>query len=320
MASILNIGQCGLASTLNTGVPFCDVLRDRPAMAIYLDQGKSFTPSDLATAASFLAALTTATRAVRGVRAFPIPNLKNFTDNTPDPTTGGVGNLDTKTRIVDDPTPDFTFAVSGGELYQKKLQGLEVGVYDVMIVDRKGVVYGRTNSSGNFQGFSVYENYVYVPKFLGTDAVEQYRFKTTLSSFQEYKSMASFVVVGAGIFALTGINNVVVSLFSQTTNVGRFTFVADGGKDLAALYATEILVAANITATNAQTGAPITVTSRTLDATTTPNQVVITIDSTAYAALASGDKININLAIPSVLKTNGIDGFESTGAAQMTKA
>jgi len=320
MASLLNIGVCGADGSLATGKPFCDIIKGRMKGIIFADEGVTFSAADMASQSAFSTAVQTKSRAARGSRIYPIWNLNNFEDKTGDPNRGGVGNLTTKQIVTSSPIPAFDIAHSGGELLHKKLLQLEVGTYDIFLVDANNVVYGKEASTGELGGYTVYQNYVYPSKFIVSDAVNQYRFEVTLDSYQEYRDDASFFVASSAIGSIEGINNVVVTLFNQTTNVAKIKLVADGGKNLFDLAAikTALTTAGAIIATNDQTGAAFTITS--VAASDTTNKVfTVTLDSTAYTALSSGDTITIDMAAPSVLFGLGIDGFESTGGVQVTK-
>lgn len=314
----MNTGVCGPDGTLATGKPFCDIIKGRMKGLLYADQGVTFSEADMASQATFLAAVALKSRAPRGSRVYPLWDLNDFDDNTPEPATGSLGNLTTKTIYTTDPVPAFSFGYPGGELLLKKLLQLEVGQYDLFLVDSNFVVYGKGLTSGELGGYTVYQNYVFPSKFIGQDAVKQYRFTVTLNSYQEYRADASFFVANSGIGAINGINNVVLEVVDHTTNVVKVSFIADGGKDMTNLFPTAMATAANILVTKDSDGTPFTVTSRVVVA-GTPGYVLITLDSTAYTAAPSLTKINFNMAAPSVLKTNGIDGFESTGQVQITK-
>lgn len=322
MASLLNIGVCGADGSLATGKPFCDIIKGRMKGVIFADNGVTFSAADLASQTTMTTALQGYARAARGGRMYPIWNLNNFEDKTGDPNRGGVGNLTTKQIITSSPVPAFDIAHSGGELLHKKLLELEVGSYDIFLVDANNVVYGRsTSTTGELAGFKIYQNYVYPSKFIVSDAVNQYRFEVTLDSYQEYRDSASFFVADSAIGSINGINNVVITLFNQTTNVAKLKIVADGGKNLFDLTAikTALCTAGAIISTNHQTGVAGTITS--VVATDTTNKVfTVTTDSTEYAALSSGQKLDLNLTTPALLYALGIDGFESTGYVQITHA
>lgn len=322
MASLLNVGNCDVNSLLATGLPYCDIKKSRLYGVIFLDDGVVVPAASMASQSAFNTWLATAAQAARGSRAYPLIGVfNNFEEQTPTPNKAGVGNLTTKQIVIDDPIPVLSLAHSKGELLQKKLMQLEVGVYDVLLVDKNYEVYGVTQSNGDLGGFSIYQTYVYPGKFLGSDAVNQYQFEITLDSLQEYKQSSGVFGASSAVGNIYGLNNVVVTLFNQTTNVAKIKLVADGNKNLYDLLAikTALTTAGSIIATNYQTGASFTITS--VAASDTTNKVfTVTLDSTAYAALISGDKVTINMAAPSVLSGNGIVGFESTGGVEVEKA
>lgn len=322
MASLLDVGNCDTNSLLNTGIPYCDIKKGRLYGVILLDDGVVVPAASMGSQALFNTWLATAAQAARGSRAYPLIGVfNNFDEQTPTPNKASVGNLTTKQVVIDDPIPVLSLAHSKGELLHKKLMQLEVGNYDVLLVDKSYEVYGVRQSNGDLGGYSIYQTYVYPGKFLGSDAVNQYHFEITLDSLQEFKQNSGVFGASAAIGNIAGLNNVVVSLFNQTTNVEKISFIADGNKNLFDLSAISTVFVANsgaIIATNKQTGASFTITS--VAATDIANKVfTVTLDSTLYAALTTGDKVTINLAAPSVLKGLGIVGFESLGGVDVTK-
>lgn len=306
MADLKSVPSCASPDSIfNTGVPLCDLLRKQIIGVIYSDKGVTFSSADMASSATFIAAVKTKTTAARGGRVYPVWDIQNFEDNTGDPSQGGVGNLSTAQIITQDAVPLFSFGYPGGEKRHKMMSNLAAGSYDVFFVDSGYAVYG-CDSGLNMKGYATMQNYVDAPKFIVSDAVNLYRFRTTLTSITEYRDQSAFFVTNSGIKAAVGLINVVLVHVSGTGNAKTIEAIADGGTNMQTAYGATLANVANWTAKNMQTGAAFTITSVTQSA---PN-FIVTLDTTAWTALASGDKVQINLASAATLNAAGVTPFE----------
>lgn len=318
MADILDLANCdAITGTFNSGVPFCDVLKDIPLGIIGLDPGVGFSPAERASKAAFMTALNTKIRADRGSRAYPLMKLSNYEDKSKEPTKAALGNLVNGEGTILDGIPAFDFQHRIGEIFHRQLLGFQTAGLTWLIVDKKYVVYGTIDGE-TFTGYSLSEFYVGLSKFGTTSGFSTYPFSLTLASQTEYKENGRFVQLDSSIAAVTGIREVVLALVSQATNVANISATALGGKNLGELYPTQLAAVGAWVATNTQTGAAVTITSVTYNSTL--KTYVITVDSTAYAALTSGQKITINLDSTADLTVLGVDGFESTGGVDIVHA
>lgn len=307
MADIINLPSCATAETeFNTGTPLCDLKKKKIIGVIFADSGVFFTAAHRASASAFLTELGVKCTAARGLRCYPMWNIRNFEDQTGEPTKGGVGNLSTSQVTVADGIPAFQFGYNSGELQHAILAKVESGSYDVFLVDEAFTVYG-TRSGDNMVGFSTEQIYVNPSKFPVADFVNQYSFSITFSSMIEYKSQSAFVVTNSGITAKVGLINVPLSVLSSASNVHKIQAIAVGGTNLQPLYGTAIS-ALTWTATNEQTGAAFTVTG--VADNPTDDAYNVTLDSTAWAALASGDKVRIKGPLPAALAGASVSPFE----------
>ena len=117
MADVLNLPDCAtLETTFNTGVPLCDLIKKKIIGVIFADTGVYFSPAHRASSTAFLTEMAAKTTADRGLRIYPLWNLRNFEDQTGAPTKGGVGNLITSQVTVADGIPAFNLGYEGGEL------------------------------------------------------------------------------------------------------------------------------------------------------------------------------------------------------------
>lgn len=291
LADVLNVANCASPdSVFNTGVPPCDLAKKKMKGVIFLDRGVEFTGADIASAASLIAAIKTASTAARGSRAYPVWDLLNFEDNGGDPGTGSIGNLTTATVITSDAIPSFRFGYSGTEKRHTRMASLMSATLDVLLVDEGWAVYGTLGPNGGLSGFNVLQAYADTSKFPISDAVNQYSFRITLGDITEYRDNSTYVVCNSGLLGALGLVNVTLSEYSLVSNVVKLLMIADGGKNLEPDYGA-ILDGLTWTAVNLQTGAAFTVTSVATDAAT--DTMTVTLDNAAWTALASGDKVAI---------------------------
>lgn len=305
---ILNLANCANPDSIfNTGIPLCDLKKKRIKGVIYADSGVTFSGADVASVPAFIAALKTKTTAARGGRVYPIFDLLNFEDNTGDPATGSIGNLTTATFVTQDASPAFRFGYNGTEARHKKMSAMNGASLDAFFIDDQFAVYGTSSSAGQFKGYSVLQAYADTSKFPVSDAVNQYSFRITLGSIVEYRENSTYVVTNSGLLTAVGLINAYLGIFSSVTNVHKVTVIAEGGTDLEPLYGTD-LDGLTWTATNLETGAAFVVTSVADDAVN--KAITVTLDTTAWAALTTGDRIQINGPSAAALSAANIKPFE----------
>lgn len=308
MASILNVPDCASVDTVfNTGQPLCDFIKGIPKKGvILLDRGASFSAANLASVTAFNAALIAKTYAARGDRAYPIWDINNFEQETPDPTTGGVGNMTTEQIYISDPLPSFRIGYGGGEIQHARIGAMSGGSYDFMIVDDNYSVYGTKTADGGMKGWSTSQIFVYPSLFRVADAVNQYSFRIQLASIAEYRENIAAVKSNSSILSAYGLINVPLTELSKASNVVKVQAIADGGTNLEPVYGTAIS-ALTWTAKNAD-GTSFTVTSVADD--TALDAYTVTLDSTAYTALASGDTVTIYGPTASALAGADVSPYE----------
>lgn len=307
-AGVIGLANCATPdSVFNVGVPPCDLKKKKMKGVIFADRGVTFSGSEVASAAAFIAAVKTKTTAARGGRVYPVWDLLNFEDNTGDPATGGIGNLTTATITTSDAVPAFRFGYNGTEARHTRMSAMAGATLDVFFVDEGFSVYGTLKSEGVFGGFDVLQAYGDVTKFVVQDAINQYSFRVTLGSVTEYRDLSTYVVTNSGILSAVGLVNVVLSKLSNATNVYKIQAIADGGTNLEILNGVAI-AALTWTATNLQTGAAITITSVADDSAL--DAFTVTFDSTMYTALGTGDKIQLNGPSAAALSAAGVKPYE----------
>lgn len=307
LADILNLPNCATAeTTFNTGVPLCDLIKKKIIGVIFADSGVFFTPAHRASTSAFLAEMGVKCTAARGGRVYPLWNIRNYDDQTGEPTKGGIGNLTTSQVTVADAIPAALFGYKGGELQHAVLTKVESGNYDVFLVDEAFVVYG-TKSGDNMVGFSTEQIYVNASKFPVADFVNQYSFSITFGSMIEYKSQSAFVVTNSGLTAKVGLVTTPLTLLSSAANVHKIQAIADGGTNLEVLYGAAIS-ALPFTAKRLDTGVAVVVTG-TAD-NPTDDAYNVTIDNAAWTALPSGTQVEISGPSPSALAGASVKFYE----------
>lgn len=322
MADIANKPNCGgSTSTFNSGLPLCDVIRKAPKALLLLDNGVEFTPSDRASIATLVAAIKTKTRAARGGRVYPILSLSNFEDTSKAATKAAIGNLSIQEITMQQGIPSFTFQHYKGDLFHKQLSRAEGGNLKLMIIDAGNVIYGTGTSAGNLTGFTLAEFKAELAKFATASNPAIYPFSITLDSIIEYQDNLMIAQLDNTIFNISGIidvnDNSTDNPPVQVANVIKIAPIGTGGKNVGTLYPTALAVVGAWVATNDQTGAAVTITSVTWDS--AAERFNITLDSTAYTALTSGDTVSVELASAAALLALGVDGFESVGPVVVTK-
>jgi len=307
MPSIINLANCASPDSIfNVGLPPCDLAKKKLKAVIFADKGVRFSAAETATVAAFIAAVKAKAVAPRGGRIYLISDLLNYEDSTGDPSTGGVGNLSTATIVTNDAVPVFRFGYNGTEARHARISAMNSSSLDIFFVDDGWAVYG-TLDGGEFAGYSVMQSYAYTSKFIGSDAVNQYSFRVTLGDITEYRENSKYIVANSGLAAAAGLVNTQLSELSKVGGAVKVLAIADGGTNLEPIYGTAIS-ALTWTATNLQTGAAHTVTS-SADA-PADDAYLITLDSTAWTALDSGDKVQINGPSASALAGANVKYFE----------
>ncbi|CAL7961485.1 hypothetical protein GAMM_230006 [Gammaproteobacteria bacterium] len=307
-ATIVGLANCASPDSIfNVGVPPCDLKKKKMKGVIFADAGVAFTGADIASKAAFIQAVKDKCTAARGSRVYPIWDLLNFVDNTGEPGTGSIGNLTTATIIVNDAIPAFRYGYNGTEARHKRIAQISGASLDVFFVDEGWTVYGTDDGAGGFKGFNVLQAYADTSKFPVADAVDQYSLRITLGSISEYRDNSLYVVADSTLSTAFGLVNINLSKFSQVANVFKTYIKADGGTDLYTLYGAA-LAALTWTATNLQTNAAFTITSVATDGAN--GVLVITFDSTAFTALASGDRLQLNMPTTAAMAAASVKPFE----------
>lgn len=322
MADILNVPNCGgSTSTFNSGFALCDVIRKEPRVLLLVDSGVEYNLAARASVATLVAAIKASTRATRGSRVFPIMSLSNFEDQSTAPTKAAIGNLSIQQITMQQGVPAFSFQHRKGELFHQQLSRAENANLKLFIIDRAYVLYGTKTAGGNLTGFTLSEFYAELAKFATASEPSKYPFNVTFDSITEYKENLAVVQLDSTILNISGIVDVDLNTAGaqmvQATNIAKITPVGRGGKNIGVLYPTELAVVGAWTVINVQTDAVTAPTSVAWDSVNL--RFNVTTDSTAYAALSTGQQLKVNLATTAALTALNVDGYESLGPVIMTK-
>ena len=301
---------CGTLGA-NTGKPVCDVAL--AAIKYFLPTlGAEFTAAELVDSDTIKAAITERMLEVRGstdkLYLFPLANESEPT--TGDRTVASLADGFEKTLL--DPVPKYVMRSGAVGLYQHQpltaFNGFSGKGY---FIDRNNRFFYIIKSDGTGKGLSVADVYTSIPGFGSTAALTPAVTNITMGNVDELKiGPIGIIQLDFNVADLVNIEDVsIVEKAAHASNVytvgGKTKY---GQTDIYASYSTALANSARWVVTNMQTGATIAITTVTADATNKGWD--ITIDSTAYSALSTGDKFSINLADPATLSAAGVDGIE----------
>lgn len=301
---------CGILGA-NTGKPQCDV----PIAAIkYLmpTRGATFLAADLVDSASIKAALLTKMLSAKSSnqKLYLIPYANEAANNTGDPNVGTLSDGFEKT--LTDPLKKYTLThAEMGKAQNAAICQFNGWTDKVYFIDRNNRFCYISVQDGTGKGWSVGNLFYTSPGPGDSAAVNVAKGRITFANPDEFKSSPiGLIDLDFNPADLVNIEDIqMVEKLAPASNVvtigglGRFT-----NQDIYAAYKTPLNNVARWVVTNELTGATMTITSVATD---DPHSGwTITIDTTLFAALASGTKYSINIASPSVLHTAGVDGLE----------
>jgi hypothetical protein len=248
-------------------------------------------------------------------RIFPVHNFGALTDNTEAPTiqTKGYGAK----KLVRDGYIDWTFEYTmGGPVFNGELRKYNGGGSYWIFYDENGALIGR-NDNGSLKGIPM--EIFYVPTWKPADGSNAASYFIQFSFDPKYiNQQVGFLAADFDVSEVVGLQDVVLSVYNSATNVHKIQAVTriSGVNLYDAGFDTELAAAGQWTATNDQTGAAFTITTVAADA--AGSGFTVTLDTTAWTALTTGDTVTINLDVPSALQTAGVPGYEGV-EVQVTK-
>lgn len=290
-------------SAKNTGVGRAFLDPKKIEGALILPQGTRFTAA--AIAAGFRTALDNMALAAIDARLFPIHGFTNITDGSEDLIieTLGYGAKKPVREGFNDWKFEFT---RGGLTLSSKLRAFNGQAPDVLFYDAEGTVLGR-NDAGDLTGIP--QEYFWQSAFKINNGSQASKYFTGFNFHPRYlNDFPAFVKVDFDITAVKGLIDVNLSA-TMASNVATVTAETDvEAVNMAVLYPALGATGAWVL-TNDQTGATVTITSVTIS----NGKFVVTVDTTAWTALTTGQTLSLKMAAPSVLAAAPYNakGYES---------
>lgn len=288
----------------NVGYGSCVLTPDLIKGAILYLENRIFTPEELDDLQTTLQ--SDAWEDSPSERGFPIHGFLQMNDNTEDVQ---IQTFDYGTKAkTRDGDYDWQFQfLRGGVNLLSAFRSLEGNIY-ALFYDANGVIYGTENndrlSTIPVQFFALpwrpptgsaaaqfLIRFIFRPEYLNDSLA--FTKKITLSQIESVVGLKDV--------------NIIVNSFDDTTGVANITLMQRiGSINLYELYATELANVARYLATNQDTGAAITITTVTGQASNKSFNVTLDTGDTDYP---TDGVIELTLAAPSVLEAAGVAGY-----------
>jgi hypothetical protein len=314
MADIVNIPPCSDSQHLNTGRTDCFIEMQKPVMVILAPMShriKAANRADITTFKTFLQA-----EALAG-HIFPLSELVLSADNSEDMSisTDAYGTK----KVTKEGDYDWLFESSrGGNCFNAIMRSFNKMGYGAYVIDSDQTLFGTfVTAYGDMRPLTT--SITYAPKFKianGADS-SKYFFRLALSRPEELNDAGKLAyIVGSGEttsidYPTEVVGNLDVRLRQIANAADAFTVGANlscGNADLYDLFADELAAVAAWAVTNASTGATITVTGVTKDAT---NKGWILAHATAGAAKITSTGAAAWAALtPTAVGGGGENGYE----------
>jgi hypothetical protein len=285
----------------NTGKGTCPVRMKYPKYA--LPGGATFTDAQLATPAAFKVALRAAMLLPNGTagKVVVFPKANQQTDNTGAASPATLA--DGYSEVLVEKLPSYTLDAVTDYCTTVAMHAYNGYLGGVFIVDGDNVLW-YVKATTN-RGFTIGNLHTPVPRFGTISAIQTVQTQLTFGSVDEFLSAGALKLDFDVATLVNQVTVLVVEKAAQAANVFTLGIQAKcAGTDLTPAYVAALTNVARWVVTI--NGTVITITSVTASG----NSLVITSDSTAYGAAASGAIIAINLASPVVLAAAGVTGIE----------
>lgn len=292
-------------NTRNVGFGSC-VLDIKTIEGILLyDANRTFTAEELVDLQATLQADAFADNTDQ--RMYPLGNFVSVADNSEDVS---ITTFDYGSKVINrEGNYDWTFRFTRGATCVLNGARTHNGDRYALFYDKDKVIYGR-DVDGQLTTIPVL--FYAQPAKIATGAdTTQYLLRVIFKP-NYLNEDSAFAKVDFDISAIEGLQDIklVVNSFNDATGVADVSVQQlCGALDLYSLYSAD-LIAALWKATNASTGAVITITSVTPVAGTSSFTVTLSTADPDYPG--DGGIINLTLVAPSVLNAAGIEGYEAT--------
>lgn len=300
-----------LVSTLikNTGKE-CDTAMGPAAMFLAMPKHARFTKTDLETPDSWI---STQIHAAKRDRAYPL-----FGQEAPIRTITNNKENDVLVTLDDGSTVFLRYGffnrsfetTSGGLCYAKALQSLNKSGYTIVEIDQAGQMLVRDYGNDTYGGLKI--DFMYSPSPVLADLKSTpYKNMFQLSySPTEYVNNGLILAGAESFLSLMGlIDAKTYALGVSTTGYLSIDIETECAEtDLVDVFGADWEDVTNFVVTNKATGAVVTLSG------------VTTVSGALRLAgtFVTGQTYVVNCAAPSVLKTNGIEGYEVTEAVEIT--
>lgn len=300
----------------NTGAIDCDPSRGLPVQIV--PGSAVFSPSDYATAASFEAAFLAKLKEPTGSsdKLFPFPVIQGNTDKT---TAAKFATLGYGLQIkLLRSKAGYEFDVIAGSSLEKKLIAFDGLIIPCFILDDKSKMWGVLDSSKNFKG-AKYLVGVEPKGFEDGNAAKTTKISLSIIDSRDFVENAEFAGTSFNASDIVGLNDVIpFEAVTSTTNIRKIGLKISTSNVLSYLNVANTVeyqtLLANAALWTAKTGAnfatDLAITSVAYDS---ANKCwTVTLDTTAYAALASLAQIEIALVDSLALDTADVTGIEGS--------
>jgi hypothetical protein len=302
----------------NAGVPQCDKNMGIPRYMIVGDY--QFTTANFASIVAWKAAFAAQCLVGRNTsgKLIVLPIIANVENTTGDNLSGTLNQG--FTEILREGFPSFNFGVQISNNHIQKFRALNNSDIKVFIVDNALNVWGVVTSAGKFQGFSS-RIFAGGDNFTDGQSSKIQVFNWSSTDAEEFKSSSRYFSIDFSVADYGKLKDVdLTQAIASVANVHNITGKLRTGKigyllDVYADFSTALANVARWTCINNQTGAAHTITSVVVNA---GGYWVVTLDSTMWTALASGESVSLNWAAPSVIDPVGATGVEGV-AIVLTK-
>lgn len=310
------INPCNISvAPSNTGAD-CNAAMKASAMIIMVPRSAKWTDAQITSAGSFTKFLDTQVHAAPAQRWFPI-----FGNNAPVRAITEAAEADV-IETFDDGSQSFirygmynrTFVTNaGGIALAQHLMNFRGGSYAFIEVDITSQVMVMSNSDGSYSGFPCNLAYAPAPEIANLKTTYKNKFMLSFSPKVYIQQSILFAADSTeNILAQNGLLDAQVTVGTgtqSTTNLLVGVSTIGSKTDLVALYtgtgAGTIGQVANFVVTKASDNSVVTPTACTV----VSGQVQLT------GTYTTATSYNVALAAPSVLKANGIEGYEGVKAA-----
>lgn len=308
---------CGLVGG-NTGAIDCDKQRGLPKK--FSVGGKVFQPSEYGTPDDFQAAFKAAVKLATGDsdKLFPFPEIVGTTDQTDALKTATLGYG--LKQITLEGRPGYEFQVVCGQALFQAMRKFNRAIVPVFMTDDQNLEWGTYASDKTWSGELAQ---VFVSGNGYGDGAKTLNATVTLyyQSASDFNDFSKYVPLNFNINEAKGLKTVTLSAYAaQAANVFHIQGLVETAQlgkflNMELDFGTDLADEAKWICTK-EDGTPFTITSV---ADVAGKGWTVTLDSTAYTALASGAKLFLSWENATALDADDITGVENVDPLVLVK-